>query len=136
MKDDAAIRVLHAEYVRLTGLDVALSLPRMFAWEQFMVRGFTGGDLAQVVRLRRIKARERGPALAFHWLVEDLDHFEEDLAEARARARKCVHAPDKARVLQVTGRCCEPKTCEARTPAQIMAGNRALDELRKLRDSL
>jgi hypothetical protein len=138
MKSDAAIRALHANYVGLTGMDVALTLPRMYAWEAWQARGFTMKDLAAVIRLRAIKARDRqrGPALGFHGMIEDLDRFEEDAAEARARNRKRVYPPGKRAVLKSTSRPSEPEHPDARTLDQIIAGERALDELRKLRDSL
>jgi len=56
--------------------------------------------------------------------------------EARALSRKPSVDPSRASALRSTGRAAEPVQETVRTAAQIIAGMKALADLRKLRDEL
>jgi len=138
MTNDCHIRQLHAEYVRLTGMDIALTMRRIYAWEQWSAHGWTGHDLALVVRFRE-KRWERDhvlPSYKFRWLIEATDDFEEALAEARAWRRQKHHSNGKSAVLRATGRESEPVLPKAQQVGDVMRGKEALEALRALRDSL
>lgn len=132
------IAALHAAYQRLTGLSVTLSTFRVYCWEHWVSRGWTQADLELVIRL--IKDKMSKPVqlscLRFGRLISDVERFEEDLSEARARYRKKVYPKGKAAVLRAIKRPDEPEPDAPRTAAQVLAGKAALADLRKLRDSL
>lgn len=112
MKQNCPEKDLHLIYIRETGLSIAYSMQRHYAWEAFRTRGFTDDDLTLVCRTlrKRVKKGFRQIAsLSFRFLVEDLDSFEELLAECRALQRRPtpMHV-NKADVLRATGRSAEP----------------------------
>jgi hypothetical protein len=133
------IEALHSEYVRLTGMDVPLSMPRLFTWEVFQHRGFGLPELNIVVPWLR-KQIKTGPktvkCLGFRALIEDCEAFEEHLSFARAESR--IRRPDPARasILRTTGRDPNPVQGEARPARNIIAEMTALNELRALKESL
>jgi hypothetical protein len=114
---------LHKHYVALTGLDLVLTMPRIYQWEAWKVHGWTSAELSLVVRhiQKRIKENRRRPeSLLFRNLIQDTERFEEDLAEARALARvpKVNHALRS--VMRASGRELKPEQGTARTPGQII----------------
>lgn len=99
----AQITTLHAAYVQATGLPLRLAYDREAAWFRFLEAKFTSADLVLVIaHLKRgiAKGERRPNCLLFRNLVENLDHLEEDLAMAKALARKPpVTGRDKALAL-------------------------------------
>lgn len=132
------INDLHAAYESLTGLKLGLTMGRIYAWEVWLTRGWTAADLQMVVRalVGKAKAQNRQPCLKFSRIVEDLDRFEEELAEARARHRTMRTTPDKARVLRASGRAAEAPLPQPLRIGNVLKGAEALAALRSLRDSL
>lgn len=137
MSEPGAIKHLHDEYARLTGLVVPLTLPRIYAWEAWIASKHTAADLALVVGHLRTKIHDRGRlmgALSFHRLIEMLDWFDEDLAEARALARRHRVPPNREAVLRATGRKSEPPPTPARSVGEILAAEAALRRFLQVRD--
>ena len=131
------IEELHALYTALTGHALFLNADRermWFEWLRYRNPPFTSNELGLVIR--RIKrgieegSRNVG-ALKFRNLIGQPDYFEEDLAEATARARplppqeKVVKTGNVERIVPTTG--CEPR--------ERAIGDVALNLLRKLKDS-
>lgn len=86
---DQKIKDLHAAYVSLSRMDVALRFNRESAWMEFIRAGFTVDDLKAVLQrlVRLVEQGERRPeALKFSNVVEGLDRFEEELAMIKAEA--------------------------------------------------
>ena len=88
------IDLLHAAYVRLTGLDIRLDLAgyRASLWHTWAHQGWGEPELAIVIKFiqRCIRNNDRGfnaGSLRFNRLIGQLDTFEELLAEARATGR-------------------------------------------------
>jgi len=137
MPHSTTIKDLHAAYCRLTGFALTLGFDREYKWSQLTRLGVTVADLELVIaRIQagvRAGARYSG-ALKFRNLIADPDHFEEELAEARAFARKPKGDPARAAALRATGR--DPHTSHSshkpQTPAQIMAEHETMAKL--LRD--
>ncbi|MCE5278877.1 MAG: hypothetical protein LLG03_12715 [Planctomycetaceae bacterium] len=133
---------LHALYVTLTGMDIRLDPSREYDWFQWTQAGFTADDLQLLVAeiKRGIRDQTRRPAaLKFRNLIGDLQRFEEDLAEARARARAFRPDPARASVLRSTGRPAadaSPAPAPARTAEQILADNKAFEQFRSLKNKL
>lgn len=102
------VQSLHTAYTQLTGLEIGLDFYREACWAAFISKGFTQDDLKMVIFSikKGIETRERKPgALKFRNLIVNLDWFEEDLAEIRAKRRGHVPIdPAKAEVLRATGR--------------------------------
>lgn len=93
MITDAEISLLHSCFCKFTGADLPLRSicdARRLAWQRFAAAGHTQAELETVLFYLNRKVREdhwdRG-CLRFTNLVEDLNHFEEVLAEARAWKR-------------------------------------------------
>lgn len=132
--------VIHQTYCRLSGMEIALTMGRTYAWEVWSSKGWTATDLTLVVsRLKQLirEKRKWESSLHFRRLIEDLDGFEEILSEARALARVPQRTiTDRDRVLQASGRKATEVQLAARTPAQIMAGDEAFRKLRELGASL
>ena len=126
---------LHSTYCKMTGLNIPWGTDRMWPWELFALK-FTEDDLVTVIKFIMNKQRKGQPArsLNFRNLIagpDSLTFFQEDLCEARAQPK---YAP-RDKVLVQSGR---PKMIEntARSAAQILAGEQALKELIRLRDTL
>jgi hypothetical protein len=117
-----AVESLHAIYVRMTALEVVLNMPRIAAWEKWKAQGWTDSDLCLVIGAikKGIKKQERRPAaLKFRNLVEDISHFEEQLAEARAKERVVTVPKERAVVLRATGRDDRPPTQPFRPVSEV-----------------
>lgn len=108
MNDETPIvQALHACYMQRSGLEIPLTMGRIMAWNQWRSHGFTEGDLEAVIALtkRRIAEKRKWEgSLHFSKLIENISHFEEMLAEARAWRRAPVVDKARAQVLQATGR--------------------------------
>jgi hypothetical protein len=133
------INSVHALYCQLTGMPIRLDMAREHEWFEWLKRGFTQRDLRDLVaHLRQeIRAGRRNPGcLKFRNLVVNLDYFEEDLAEARARSRVQKVDPGRSDVLRATGRPAGPPPKPARSTAEIMAGEEAFKAFLKLKDNL
>lgn len=81
---------LHRIYCQETGLQIGYRYDRERIWYEFVKAGFTQGDLILVIHHLKagIKRRERhSGSLKFSNMIECLNYFEEDLAQARAHMR-------------------------------------------------
>lgn len=124
---------LHRAYCARTGLDLPLSLQRVFAWASWINQGWKLADLELVLaHKRKVCGQNQAKflrACGFHWIVTDHDAFQEALSEARALARVCPHPhPDKKRVLEATGRSEQP-TGQIKSAEQILKESALLREL-------
>lgn len=145
------IATLHAAYCELTGFELGRDYARDYAWHEFVKRGFTLDDLKMVVfEVRKGMAggyRFQG-SLKFRNLIEDLNRFEEDLAEARANLRNRRPPPSaKERVLEASGRPASVRTGTARTVETVVSnvanapelteeGKKAREAFSKLKEQL
>lgn len=130
---------LHKLYIEITGIDIRLNPSREREWFDWLRAGFTAADLRLLVAdlKRGIREQRRLPgSLKFSNLIRDVDWFEENLAEAKARARNFRPSTDKASVLRATGRDPAPPPLPARTPEQIMAAEKAFQEFLALKNKL
>ena len=120
------VRELHELYCHYTGQNLSLRFDRERLWYEFLQGGFTAADLRQVLAYlqKEIRAARRNiGALKLSNLLQ-LDRFEEDLNISRARLK------GPARRLDVVSK---------PTPRPLLDDrqrNKALDQLRKLRDRL
>lgn len=134
------IVALHHEYRALTGMDIGLDFCRERQWADWMRKGWTRDDLSLVVNHLKKGIREgkrNMGALKFHNLIGQIDFFEEDLSVARAEQRKpYVPNNDRQSVLKATGRVNPPAGKPARTAADVLRGEQAFLDLKKLRESL
>lgn len=134
MNHTETIKRLHAMYQQLTGWDLPLSLGRMFTWERWIFMGWREPELQLVIEFikQRIKEqRRRTESLRFENLVRDTERFSEDLAEARALARRPKPTPRQAALASIGKREPEPATCK--TPGQVMAESKAFEAFRAWR---
>lgn len=139
MKDDGIIRQLHTRYCSLTGLNLALNMPKIYAWDIWLNRGWAMVDLETVIaHLRRtITPKERLIRyFQFRNLIERPDDFEATLAEARAITRVPRFDPGKADVLRGTNRPDKPEPSKPKTAEQVMKESAGLKALLDLRDKL
>lgn len=128
----------HRLYVQLTGFQIRLDAAREHEWFYWVKRGFTADDLRVLVAhlKREIKEGRRMPGcLKFRNLIVNLDYFEEDLAEARALARRPRVDAGRAEVLRRSGRDAASQA-PARSAADVIAGMKAFEDFRKLKDNL
>lgn len=135
------IKKLHAAYCTLTGFRISLDMMREGVWFEWLRKGFTQEDLQLVVRhLRKgINDGQRNAgALKFSNLIGQVDHFEEDLAMARAgqKVAKAAGDPNRAAVLQQTGRGPAAKATEARAVGDVLKGDAAFKDFVKLKEEL
>lgn len=134
------IGALHKVYEQVSGLPVQLNLSRVFAWETWLSKGWTEGDLRLV--MAHLKRRSgSAPVWAkmnmmFTKFIADPQTFEELLSEARALARVPKFDPGKAQVLRDTRRSDKPDPSKPKTPEQVMRESEALKALLDLRDNL
>jgi hypothetical protein len=105
----AEVAPAHALYCGLTMQKLDLTLGRMFCWERFLLK-FSLDDMKLTINhiKRGIRHGQRNiGALKFSNLIERMDKFEEDLAQARGdqeRFSKPRMNPGKAQVLRQTHR--------------------------------
>lgn len=133
------IHKLHALYIALTGLDVRLDMARENDWVIWLRMGGDEAGLPIVIaHIRRgIKENKRNHgALKFRNLIGQPDYYEEDLAEAKAMARNAHHPTPKTDILQATGRPPAEPTRPPRTAGEILEGQKAFEEFRKLKGKL
>lgn len=130
------IRALHDAYCRSTGMQIPLDMAREQAWFWVWKRGIRAADIILLVAFlrRQIAAEKRNPGcLKFRNLVGNPDYLEEDLAEARAIARRPVKDQGRADVLQASGR---PSAAEP-PPARHAGAILPPDEVsRRLREAM
>ncbi len=137
MITQSQIQEIHATYCALTGLQVPLSMQRIYAWEMWCTE-FKPPDLEIVVRHLKQKVRERPKLLRcfkFEWFIGNRENFAEDLAEARALMRAPKVNGERASVLRATGRV-ETMPDVVHTPAEFLASKEGLKKLIALRDTL
>jgi hypothetical protein len=135
------IKELHAEYCRLTKLNLALKrnewdASRVRPWFDFIKAGHTKEELALVIafRKKRIKEGRRYPeSLSFRNLICNLDYFGEDVAEARAVNRSPRIDHERKFVLEATGRpvVAEKDAVQASNVDWKAAWEKMKEELRK-----
>lgn len=135
---DHSIQDLHSIYCRMTGLQVALTLGRMFQWERWILRQWTADDLRLAIEVTRRKIKKGECTFArlrFPEFIGNDEKFEEYLAEARAinRQHEQRETP-KEKILRETGR---PKERQTDRPiGDVLAGLKALEQFRALKDTL
>lgn len=123
------IDLLHAAYVRLTGLDIRLDLAgyRASLWHTWAHQGWGEPELAIVIKFiqRCIRNNDRGfnaGSLRFNRLIGQIDTFEELLAEARATGRPAPSTnPARDSILRATGRPTPGQGSTAARPAGQIA---------------
>lgn len=105
------IQSLHHTYCDITGLGLTLDANRERGWYDWLkhrpAEPFTEDDLKLVVAHLKKGIREgtrRAQALLFRNLIVSCDHFEEDLAIARAEARIPYRDKQREAALRATGR--------------------------------
>jgi hypothetical protein len=133
------IQELHRLYVELTGMALRLDMAREQEWVTWIQAGHTAEDLRLVVaHLKRgIREGERRPgALKFRNLIGQVDYFEEDLAMAKALARKAHVDSGRAAVLRATGRPAAAPSQEARQVGDVMAAEKAFEDFKRLKEML
>ncbi len=97
------IDALHAEYLRLVGGDLTLSMDRIYWWGQWRLKGWGIEELRLVIGhiQNGIKAKRRNlGALKWSNLIQQIDRYEEEIIEARAEKRNAKpHVTPKERVI-------------------------------------
>ncbi len=120
------IQQAHRLYGQLTGQSLTLRFDRERLWYEFFRAGFTLEDLSQVIRYlqKEIRHTRRNVgALKLSNLLQ-LDRFEEDLQISRVRLAPAPPPPSV-------------QLAPVLSPAQQALGReRALDQLRQLKDKL
>lgn len=139
MKSYKEIQTTHELYCTLTGLFIPWEMRRLWNWEQFCLK-FSDDDLRIVIKFIKDKVRMGKPARSFTFRnfiggPESISFFEEDLAEAKARNRATRKDPERTAVLRATGRE-ENHTRPARTSADVIAGDLALQQFIQLKEAL
>lgn len=122
---------LHAEYCRLSGLDLRMSMKHVYAWHEWQTNGkFGPDDLVLVFGWIAHQKRTRGLTYGtgFDRLIRDLDRFAELLANAKAHARRPVPT-NKDKILEATGRPPETQPKPAKSAEQIMRESKLFREL-------
>jgi len=123
---NSQIQELHQTYCRLTGQNLSLRFDRERLWYEFLRAGFTVADLTWVIvylQKEILQTRRNIGALKLSNLLQ-LDRFEEDLNISRVRIRPAVAPP-------------KPSAASNASPAaQAQGRQRALDQLRDLREKL
>jgi hypothetical protein len=124
---NSQIQQLHQTYCRLTAQNLSLRFDRERLWYEFLRAGFTAPDLIQVVVYlqKEIRQTRRNVgALKLSNLLQ-LDRFEEDLNISRVRLGPAASPPLNS-----------PSAPTASPAAQAQGRQRALDQLRDLREKL
>lgn len=128
---------LHGLYQTLTGLEVPLTFGRRYQWEVWALNGWNREDLAVTIEHLRKKIREGVKTIAcfrFSTLIGNTEFFGEDLAEARALARRPKINPGRAQVLKATGRPEKIDPPPAKPARDVLAEAKALAEFRKWKE--
>jgi hypothetical protein len=147
MNTATQIQQLHHLYCTLTNMQIRLDIAREHEWYHWLQRGFKPDDLRLLVKHLRTEIREgrrNHGCLKFRNLIAQVDYFEEDLAEARARARAPKSDPARAETLRAAGRDPALQSPSARPAAEVArqitrdpaAAAKALEELRALKNRL
>ncbi len=128
----------HRLYCALTGLDLKLMMRQIFAWNAFCAHGFTEDDLKLVIpHLKaKIRAKQKWPsAILFTNIIENIDNFNQELSEARSKARapKPLQGAD---VRQATGRPTQAPTAPARSAAEVIRDTEAFKAFQALKTTL
>ncbi len=125
--DPLAIQQAHQLYGQLTGQTLGLHFDRERLWYEFLRAGFTLQDLRQVIRYlqKEIRhGRRNVGSLKLSNLLQ-LDRFEEDLNISRVRLAPALPTHFTP-----------PVTPDLSAAEQERGRQRALDQLRQLRDNL
>lgn len=125
--DALAIQQAHQLYGQLTGQSLSLRFDRERLWYEFLRAGFTLQDLKQVIRYlqKEIRhSRRNVGSLKLSNLLQ-LDRFEEDLNISRVRLAPALPTDSTS-----------PVTPGPSAAEQERGRQRALDQLRQLRDNL
>lgn len=127
---------MHRRYAFLTGMDTAFIWQRHeMMWLQWHDCGFTMDDLALVAKYLRGQIANRVRFLAslrFERLIGDTGAFADHLAEAKAALglnKKPRPNPARESVLKATGR--ESDTAKVRTPEQVMAEQKFIEQCKR-----
>lgn len=81
---------IHSDFNKLTGLDIPFTMTHRFAWEHWLEKKYTVADLELVVAHLKRTVKDRAilmNMLRFHWLIQNLETFAEQLAIAKAMVR-------------------------------------------------
>ena len=130
------IASMHQAYVRGTGLQIALDMQRELVWGSVYQRGIRTADIVLVIEHMKRKAKAQQPVRSFTFrnLIGNVDYLEEDIAEAKAANRVSRPHPNKASVLQATGRTAAPVPPPSRSAGEIVSSDKflaGLDELKR-----
>jgi len=134
---------MHRLYVSLTQFNLEWTHARRWPWEIFCLK-FNEDDLRTVINWIKNEKRMGRPArfLTFRNFIsapDAIERFEEDLCSARAAQEKRQKYPppdpNKARVMQATGRSAEQAGTE-QTPSQILERSKLAAMLRGWREQL
>lgn len=135
--ESVSVQPLHSAYCRLTGRPLTMLMRHIFAWKSFQAHGWNEDDLRLVVNLLKTKiaAKQKWTScLDFHNVIENESNFSEALAEAKSMARAPKPTP-RDRILRQTGHAV-PQKETVRTAAQILAAMKAVEEMRRFKESL
>ena len=137
------IKSLHSLFCELTGRPVVLDLQgyREHQWHDWLKFGFTPDDVRLTVKYLKAKVNkgERNEGcLKFNNLIGNPLGFEEDLHQARAESRKPKVDHSLNRVLKCTGRPTKQEEVKVtvRAAADVIAGEKAFEQFRALKESL
>lgn len=133
-----AIESLHRAYCRLAGASLALTFDRIYWWECWRAKGWTEQDLALVIKhIQRgvdIGTRHYG-ALKWSNLIQRLDNFEEELAEAKATVRNRAQPPTPRETVLAQARPIVNAPPALAPDNPRMAGDVAAEWIRKMREA-
>lgn len=138
MINQSQIEHLHSSYCTLTGISIPLTMQRIYQWEAWGACGYSEKDLAAVVKLLKEKIRRQRKTISclrFSCLIGNTEWFGEDLGEVQANNRGPVRCADRESVLKSTGRIEQVKDT-VRSAADILAGMKAFEEFRALKEAL
>ncbi len=134
MNTDKDVSGLHAEYLRLIGGDLSLTLDRRYWWGQWSLKGWGAPELELVIRhiqsqIRKGKRFEG--ALRWSRLIQQADAFEEELILARAEKRNSKPKPaPRENALQSFRPCVVDVQTRENTRTASEAAEKALAALR------
>ena len=140
MTTSETTKSLHSRWQKLTGQTAPWTMSSHYRWERWAgVHGYTERDLSIVIYHIKdlIRQKRRFPQSFLLRNLLDDERFADDLSMAMALERERKDAGDinRNRVLKATGR---DRTDYrfARTPEQIMAGSKAFEAFRKMKEEL